>query len=188
MAFNINDFRSSFNLGEIANPTNYEVKISRFPLSLNPYLYDTIDNLRYRCESCTMPGRNIRASARRTYGPIRKIAVGAEYDDVSFSFIVSESLPEKDFFYKWHELIINNDNDTSLFDTSYYDDYIGDIEIIHYNKNGDKEYTIVLQEAYPISIQDSPLSWNANNDYVRVNVNIAYRKFIEIREKSVGFN
>lgn len=183
--FNINDFRSSFVL-EPANPTNYEVLITKGP----PIMVEVggainfANTLRYRCESCAIPSKSLLFANRKTYGPNRKVAYGAEYRDVSFSFIVSDNMQEKEYFDIWQRMIVDNDEVSggiTTHDASYYDDYIGEIEIRYYEKGGKNTYKIVLMEAYPIEVQEVPLSWTSNNEYMRVTVTLAYRDFYEER-------
>ena len=74
-----------------------------------------------RCESTTMPGRNL-ASAEDTnvYGPVREIVNGVTYaGDVEMLFQASSGLEERVFFEKWQELAF----DERTWNVGYYDDY-----------------------------------------------------------------
>jgi hypothetical protein len=180
MAFNINDFRSSFkDVGEPASTATYEVRVHRPPININGNILPnaTERSLAYRCQSCSLPGKTFGTSDRVTYGPIRKIVNSVVYQDVVFSFIVSESMNEKIFFNTWHNLIIDNFEKSAGYkhDVEYYDNYVGDLVITQYSKNGIPKYSVKLEDAYPISIEEIPLGWEMNNDYIKVNITIAYR-------------
>lgn len=182
MAFNINSFRGSFTSGEVANPTNYEVFITRKPNVLQNTSSEFDRTAQFRCETCSLPSKSMKFTERVTYGASRKIAYASQYDDVSFSFIATDSMSEKEYFALWQKYIVDNDSDSGLENTNsvtYYDDYIGEIRIAFYDKSGKNSYEVILKEAYPIAVQETPLSWNSNNEYVRITVNIAYRSFIE---------
>jgi hypothetical protein len=183
---NIHEFRSSFeNVGEPASPTNYEVSIIRQPTirlvsgESNSFLFE--NNVKFRCISCSLPGRILNTTDRNTYGPNRKIVTSAMFQDVTFSFIVSDDKNELNYFDSWHNYIVNNTLFTrvSTHDVRYYDDYVGDIKIIHYDKLNTIKYTISLIEAYPISVEEIPLSWDNTNEFIRVNVTVAYRNWIK---------
>ena len=208
MAFKINEFRSSFALsGEPASPANFEVSIVRNPTfglatnaqgqvenALVPFRVRNFDNsfriesrvvenlLKFRCISCSLPGRILNTTDRNTYGPNRKIVTSALYQDVVFSFIVSDDKRELDYFDSWQNFIVdNNINIGSAFshDVRYYDEYVGDIKIKHLDKQNNIKYIITLLEAYPISVEEIPLSWDNTNEFIRVNVTVAYRSWIK---------
>ena len=209
MAFQINQFRSSFYDYEPAAPTNYEVSVMRQPIAFtsqsSPNSTDGVSGLQvmpevavsagddterllvYRCESCSMPSRDLIASNRITYGAPKKVAVGSAFNNVTFSFIVSDDMAEKNYFYKWQSYIQNSqfslDNQSNLSDIAYYNDYVGNIEIKMFSKAGTQKYAVLLKEAYPISVQEVPLGWNNTNDYIRVNVVMAYRYFVELERE-----
>lgn len=179
----INKFRSSFTNGEPASPTLYEVSVIRQPiigLSTGRGKDRFESDVKFRCISCSLPGRILNTTDRMTYGPTRKIVTSTLFQDVTFSFIVSDDKNELNYFDKWHNYIVDN----SLFDfvqthdVGYYDEYVGDIKITHFDKQNNLKYTISLIEAYPISVEEIPLSWDNNNEFIRVNVTVAYRNWI----------
>lgn len=202
MAFNINDFRSSFNNFEPASPANYEVIITRDPFIEQSFGAGVVGNaistdmtrqLMYRCESCSLPSRDLVSTNRMTYGMPKKVVSGSVFNNVSFSFIVSDDMSEKHYFYQWQNAILNNEansfqDNPNVNDVAYYDSYTGDILINTYSKFGDLKYSIYLVEAYPISVQEVQLGWNNTNDYIRVNVTMAYRYFYENTEDVKGIN
>lgn len=186
MAFNITDFRSSFKKFEPASPTNYEVNIIRPPIliysnGINQLTDNTTENnLKYRCFQCAFPGKMMNTSDRLTYGPNRKVVTNAVYQDVTFSFIVSDNMQEKNYFSNWHNAIVNNttEDGVSSHDVQYYSSYVGSLNITQFNKNGDKSLIVELQEAYPINVEEVALGWEMNNEYTRINVTMAYRIWV----------
>lgn len=177
---------------EVANPTNYEVEILREPYVLKNILgvgNNFADVVKYRCETCSLPTRALKYVNQTIYGPPRKVAFSSDYQDVSFSFMATDSMKEKEYFALWQTGIVNNDVNNpyaneNINNVTYYDDYIGEIAIKVYKKNGSESYRVTFYEAYPIVVQETPLSWNSNNDYIRVTVMIAYKYFVEERYES----
>lgn len=193
MAFDINQFRSSFRDYEPASPTNYEVSIYKLPTVGWKFQNQSIErDLTYRCESCSLPSRDLIVSNRMTYGAPNKVVSGGAYNNLSFTFIVSDNMREKNYFYEWQKYIVNNntyeDETPFINDFAYLDDYVGAITISTFSKFGDLKYQVVLQNAYPISVNEVPLGWNNTNDYVRVTVTIAYKSFYEVTKDIKGIN
>lgn len=176
MAFDVNKFRSSFSsTGEPANPTNYKVNIE-LPLSLKTKFDRFTRNIEYRCESVSIPESVIATMERKTYGVPLNIAYAPSYGPLTISFIVSDNMDERKFFYDWKELVsptINNQ------DVGYFDDYVGNIIVNMYDKAGKISRIFTINNCFPTNIQEVPLSWNANNDYVRLNVVFKYTNISE---------
>lgn len=184
MAFSINEFRNTFADYEPASPAYYEVHIVRQPEAFlqNEDTYSE-DSLRYRCISCSLPGKAINTTERLTYGPTRKIALSSVYQDITFSFIVSDDKAELKYFNSWHNFIINNTLNTNVqtHDVGYYEKYVGNLTIQHFDKTDETDYRIQLLEAYPINVEEIPLSWDNTNEFIRVNVTMAYRTWQRIQ-------
>jgi hypothetical protein len=202
MAFDITNFRASFKKsGEPASPTNYEVTIVRPPRIFVPTTPDftpessdlnnetvepsreiTVeDNLSYRCISCSLPGKMMATTDRLTYGPNRKVATGAVYQDIVFSFIVSDNMEEYNYFNNWQQAIVYNTIEEGQYshDVAYYDDYVGIINIRQFGKTGvDPVLSVQLLECYPISVEEIPLGWEMNNEIIKINVTMAYRNWV----------
>jgi hypothetical protein len=191
MAFNIDHFRSSFKNGEPASPANYEVQIYRNP---NQQVVDTVTglrssvdiyaeiNMKYRCITCSIPGKMLTTVERNTYGPSRKIATSALYQDVQFGFIVSDDATELNYFHNWLNLISNNVEVDGVLvnDVAYYDDYVADTFITQYNKFGEITRKIKLEESYPINIAEVPMGWEMSNDIMKVDITMAYRNWYSV--------
>jgi len=190
MPFNIVDFRNSLTK-DVANPTNYEVTITREPntmlFGVGPLGSEFPQTINFRCETCSLPSKNFKIGNMTSYGPPIKVAYAAEYSDTTFTFIATEDMPEKSYLYNWQNSIIDNHAMTGGFNTNnvtYYDEYIGEIEINYFDKGGENTYRITFFECYPVFVHETPMSWNSNNEYVRITVNLTYKYFIE--EQIVG--
>lgn len=175
MAFNISTFRNSFSSsGEPAAKNLYEFELFNLPSTIPISSYN---NIKYRCEQTDLPGRMIGTTDLREYGPLRKIAYGSLYNDLQATFIVSESMLEKNVFLDWHNTIVNNTTDN---DIEYYNNYIGSINITQYRRNGTPALKIRIDEAYPVNVAAMPLSWQDKNDYHRLSVDFAIRNWRKI--------
>ena len=79
-----------------------------------------------QCESISFPGRNIDTTEdTNIYGPVRQIAQGYSYADLTAVFRCSSDYREKLFFETWQRLAYN----PQTWSMGYYDDYTGGIQI-----------------------------------------------------------
>lgn len=170
MGFDINQFRASFALtGEPASPSKYEFEIIGAPDYLD---FKSYAHLKFRCESTDIPGRLLATTESKEYGPLRKIPYAGIYSDLTATFIVSDSMLEKNIFEDWHKKIVDNETDS---DVEYYNNFIGSLRITQYNKTGAETLRIRIDEAYPVNVSAMPVSWTEQNAYHKLQVEFAIR-------------
>jgi hypothetical protein len=166
MAGSINDFKASFTK-DVARTNRFDVEIP-VPLTLIPYVASA-RSLRYRCETAQFPGRTFATTEQKTYGPIEKYPYLNTYNDLDLTFIVDDDMSQKVFFDAWMNYInpLYNNN------YRYKGDYATTIVVNQYNVSGEKTYSINLNEAYPISINQMDLNWS-DDSYHKLSVTFAY--------------
>jgi hypothetical protein len=109
---------------------------------------------------------------------------------------------EREVFMKWQDFFVGhyrtgqNGLPTSPFDTQYYSEGIGEIEIVQFSypippvgkgKSAQKQsdyvesYSIMLHEAYPINVNDIQMAWS-DDGYAKMQVEIQYRYATELQK------
>lgn len=187
MAFNAEEFRSSFGKnGPPARTNAYDVRVRNVPSGALTALGQDIpfneSSLIYRCESAELPGRTIGTTEFKDYGPVRKIAYGSIYNDVSLTFIVDDSFREKDIFDGWHKFIVDDNAESQTSDVKYYDSYAKNsaIDIVCYGYNDTPTKWIKLEEAWPVNIASMPVAWGPTGEFHKIVVDIAYRYWFNL--------
>ena len=134
---------------------------------------NNLDIIRLRCESITMPGRNlISAADSNIYGPPREIVSGVTFaEEISCTFQASADLKERRMFEAWQELAFNPDT----WNVGYHNDYVGIVKIFLLNRQNKKKFGIFLIEAYPKTIGPSELSYSSNNELIKIPVSFSFR-------------
>ena len=182
MSINIQSFVSSMNAHPPAMASDFEVRIfSKIGGS---------EKLTLRAENVSLPGRSIATTDSLHVGPMRKIGYTAMYAEIAITFILGESYIEKEFFDKWIDTIVGDHRvkhnpGGERFNTGYYDDYKGTIEIQNVNRAGENTYKTTLIEAWPINMAAVALDWGSN-DITKLNVTFAYR-YYEHSDTSLTF-
>ena len=166
MAGNINDFKASFTK-DVARTNRFDVEIP-VPLTLIPYV-SSARSLIYRCETAQFPGRTFATTEQKTYGPIEKFPYLNTYNDLDLTFIVDDDMSQKVFFDAWMSYInpLYNNN------YRYKGDYATTLVINQYDVSGEKTYSINLNEAFPISMNQMDLNWG-DDSYHKLSVTFAY--------------
>jgi len=167
MAETISNFLSSFK-GDVARPSRFDVEIP-VPLKLVSYR-NTGQRLTLRCESAELPSRTLATAERKIYGPTEKYPYLTTYNESTFTFIVSDDMLEKKFFDAWMDLI----NPRSTFNIAYKKDYVTNITINQYNLQNKKQYSVSLNEAFPLSVNQLDLDWSNETSYHKLSVVFAY--------------
>ena len=199
MAFNVSIFNSEIAQSGIAHTGFFEARILKAPLILAPMMRN---GMSYRIESVNLPGRTLTTLDQNYHGPVRRIPYRFSQQPVTFTIIMSRDMREREAFMKWQDHFIGHSRTNynavmdSPFDTIYYDDAWGEIDIIQYshavsggisdgapgNKGGKgkyiETYNIRLREAYPSNVNDIQMSWG-DEGYGKLQVEITYRYAIE---------
>jgi hypothetical protein len=170
MSSNINDFLASFKT-DVARPNRFDVFVP-IPIKLMAY-YGTAKNLTFRCESAELPSVTFETLEQKIYGPTEKYPHQKNYNESTFTFMVSDDMSEKDFFDAWMELI----NPSSTYDFPYKRDYATEITVNQYDMSGEVSYSISLEDAFPVSVNQLDLDWSSIDSYHKLSVVFAYKSW-----------
>lgn len=132
------------------------------------------------CEQAELPGKTILTVEDKLYGPVRKIGYGQMFIDTTMTFIcTANGWEEKEFFDNWQNDIV----DPEMFDASYYEDYTTDIQLRTFTEKNTRSYGIQFMEAFPLNVGAINLGWSQNNEYARLSVTFAYRRWKQIKDE-----
>ena len=203
MAFNVSEFNADIAKSSIAHTSHFEGWILGGPGSYNgnagiaPNVLRSAgltNGMRFRIESLNMPGRTLTTLDQNYHGPTRAIPYRYSQQPVSLTIILSKDMREREVFMRWQDFFVgnarNNISQQSVFapfDTRYYHDGIGTIKILQYsysegNSDFELQTEILLNEAYPITVNDIAMSWG-DEGYAKLQVEIRYRYSIENNRK-----
>lgn len=169
---NIDKLRHNFDQGARAN---------RFQVN---FFCDTLFGAKsfegLRCINASLPGRQLETADWSEYGPTRKLPYNLTHDggEVSFTFLCDSTFADRYVIEAWQAAVFRgNDSGTSINPQfSYYNDYIGEIEIAQIT-NSDKDSLVYkLYEAYPVSFAQQELNAESG-DIMRFECTFAFRTF-----------
>lgn len=209
MPFNVKDFSSTISKTGIAYTSHFEGIILGGPGShsrtgavsnvLNSFGLD--QGMRFRIESLNMPGRTLQTLDQQYHGPVRAMPYRFQQQPVTMTIILSKDMREREIFMRWQDFFVGHyrtNVDRSVirgpFDTKYYQDGIGTVKIVQYSypvnnssggsSTGSESYKahteIILEEAYPISVNDIQLAWG-DEGYGKLQVEIRYHYSRELQ-------
>lgn len=132
-------------------------------------------NISLRCDSINIPGKAFSTSQYRIYGPARTMPYEVTYSgELTLSVILSADMRERRVFESWTTLVSNPEN----FKMGYYNNYVADNMLIRILTKADTVvYEAVVEEVYPKSIGDLQLGYEKDNEILRQDITLAYRKY-----------
>jgi len=125
------------------------------------------------CNATGIPGRTIATRDVALGGSMtRKIPHSGLMNELTTTFYMSKDFSEKHLFEAWIDLIYRA-SDGIL---GWYSDYISDMQLDLLNDDITTQ-AYVFREAYPLSVAEVPLSYDAVNQSGMLSVTWAYREW-----------
>jgi len=133
---------------------------------------ETARRISFRCDSITIPGRNLRTSSNdNIYGPPHEIVQGQTFAPVTATFYCGSDLAERYFFEEWQKITYN----PYTYNINYYKEYVGSVEIYQLNEQDERTFGCKLMEVFPKTVDALSYSHASNNEIHKVSVEFAYR-------------
>jgi len=178
MAINLQRFMSTMNARPPAMASDFQVKIFCPKIGSR-------DELTFRAENVSLPGRSVTTTDVMTVGPQRKMGYSAIYPEVTIQFILDERYQQKEYFDRWIDEVVGNHRvqknpGGGRFNAGYYDDYKGTIDIENFARDGQPTHTTKLIEAWPMSISAVQLDWGSS-DMSKLQVQFVYRYYEQVK-------
>lgn len=201
--FNIQDFRNNISQGGVLQNNKFVVTIT--PIGLinigvpqNFSVGDlTGEFLQFRAEEVKLPGASLEVFNNHRYGLgiQQKFPTNINFTDLNVTFLEDNRGRIYQYMSSWMNYIFDHGATTkgrlSGYEVAYKDDYATDISVSVYNNEGTfigtpetdpgtttkPTVTVVFKEAYPIAVNDIPLSWENKSSLVKVSVTLAYTDF-----------
>ena len=178
----IEDFFQKINSTGLYSPSRYDVSLDK-GLVIDG---KTQDLLTFQCIDISFPGKNFRTADVRTYGPVRRPVIDAEFNgELTMTFRVSRDFAETKYIDDWMGFI---SSPRTRYDVQYYDDYVCNLYIDALDKGIDVDnlrrsnfkssnvlYRCEVREVYPKSMDSIPLGFAKANEIATFSVTFAYR-------------
>ena len=162
---NISNFKAN-NSGLFARPNQFEVQFVGPSGDAN-----TERGLMINCNTTNVPGLTmIAADKDATY---RSQVRQKVYDDVTFTFHVSDDYKELKYFQNWMSLMI----DPITNRVGYYYDYVGTIIITNKSRTNTTALRTTLLDAYPKRIEPLAVDYSTNDSAMNLSINVQYRTY-----------
>lgn len=193
MSFSISKFIADVNRNGIQTNSKFEVIVPVPGVLLGKYnLRDGFADVSYvdqaklltmRCDTASLPGVALRTGSNNRYGvgTFEKTPFSAGFTDTNLVFIADKNGNINNLWYSWLNLICNFADSNQLlgaqfkqYTHNYKQYYVTDITINKFDDGGNKIQTVVLVDAFPMSINEQPLSW-ADNTLTKTIVSLTYK-------------
>jgi len=153
-----------------------------------------------RLESCQLPGRELEVKSFSEYGQVRQMPTGTidgSGGSMDFTFRCDQHFADRLIIEAWQQIVFSsapstmkkdvegnvigttNDETGSVLNPSmsWYDDYIGKVEIIQHRLDGKKALKVNLYEAYPIKFEPQELNRGTSDEIMKFTCTIAFRNW-----------
>lgn len=167
---NLNEFISSVKSSGLQKQNKFEVDIYRG--SLRNIRVAGVDSrfISLMADNITVPGMSFASSPVFTFGEPREVVYNRNFDAAQMTVYGDRQMITRKYFDEWQTQVMNPTTRTS----SYYTDYIRQVDIKHLDQDNNIRYTLTLHEVFPKSISPYELG-NDNNTVLRISVQLVYK-------------
>ena len=160
--FSIDEFVSTVGKKGFQDPTRYIISIT------NPITKSLEqDGVKY-CSAVSASGMSFDTTQHWIHGPVRNVAAHEKYqDDISLTFYNDYDMSEYQYFYDWMAKIGDK-----KFYIKYYKDYVGELVILSYDREGTPRIKVNCDEVYPISLTPFQFAYNKRDQIPTFNVTL----------------
>lgn len=171
---NLDNFIAKVTTTDLARNNKFEVLITP-PRALESQL-DNSKLVTLYCESSSLPQQTILTKFPRISGPGYPRPITSDFGGggLPMSFYIDQQMDVKGFFDAWMFSIVN----PRSFFVSYQENYISQIEVRQLDNQFNVVYSIILQDAFPQSVNLLDLNMANQNQTHKLLVNFAFRKWI----------
>lgn len=178
MAISINNLKAAVDLGWGPTMSSQFQVIFSLPSALRvgqeAFNSTTLSIL---CQSASLPGQQLATTELPVYGPPIKMPYGLIYQDLSLSFLCTNSMAQRQVFEEWRRIIV----DPTTNYVNYYDTYVGEVVVQKLSAMGVVTYSCIFEEAYPVAILEQELS-SGSNEWLKLTVVMAYRRWRSVTD------
>tara|TARA_Y100001938_G_scaffold145553_1_gene222468 strand:- start:2818 stop:3543 length:726 start_codon:yes stop_codon:yes gene_type:complete len=133
-----------------------------------------------RCSQIDIPQRDVETVQDvNIYGPVREIATGVTYANLTATFQCSTDLRERQLFETWQRLSYN----PQTWAMQYYDQYTGSLDIYQLDTKNLRKYGVRLVECFPKTVAAQTLSAEQGT-LQTVQVTFAYRYWKSLADEA----
>ena len=144
------------------------------------------------CETANFPVLNISVKSQRIFGPAYQRPVASDYggDGISLTFHVDREMTVKRLFDAWMETIVAGGTDQTEWKNSYTvafpEEYLCNITINQLDEFDNITYSVLLEDAFPRSMNMMDLNNSSQNLSHRLTVMFAYRRWIPVTPQTTA--
>jgi hypothetical protein len=180
--FSLDRFKAEISQKGLARTNRFEIDMPIPPALIGYYFSKDIQMVNILCEQASFPPQIIGVRPQRIYGPLYQRPFGVEYggEGIPMTFLVDRSMDVKAFFDSWISKVI----DPFQFFAYYPREYSVKIRVNQLDEQENVTYAVELEDAFPRSVTLMEVNNATQNQFHRINVNFAYRKWSPAHSKT----
>lgn len=125
-------------------------------------------------KAIAVPGRTLTTADTVQDQILHSMVNGSEFEPFVCTFIMTPSQKERQFFLDW----MNKANNMNSNKYGFYDDYVANIVVKYYNRQGNMTSICEIAEAFPIKVSELMLSYETNNELASFDVTFKFKRAV----------
>lgn len=137
------------------------------------------------CVAATSPAATFNYAEVKRYGHglTSSYPIDVKYSDINLTFLVDAGGTMQDVFHRWIGAMMETrkfSSETYLF--QYKKKYTTDLRIRLLSQKGEKNFTYIMEDAYPVAIGETSLMWD-QSDVLKLPVMFKFTNYRTVKTK-----
>lgn len=193
--FNINEFKSR--IQRHGGPAKTSLFVVRFGANGNIPGFISTDDIRFFCQTITMPGINLELMSYRQggVGYPEFMPMNSNPDSLNGVFMLDSNHRIMSFFHNWINSVVNvsgsfgpSSRGLEQKEINYKSNYTTSMEIDFYSAyDQNRIYRCIYDGVFPTQVGSLTLNWSDNNSIATMPVNFSYSRMRYSGFENVSF-
>lgn len=185
-------FLTHLNVAGVSRLSHFSLLTPMPPVVTDPKFAGLPAILSMRCEGTDLPGRQLSSQDIKIYGPTYKVPHQSSYQEITLTFLETQSFIIRDFFERWMGAIWSERDNLLKYPNSYrVDMYLSQHSTTTLagtlpqpnspSNTGEFGLPIIAEwkliSAFPTAVNQMPVSWSEEGLH-RVSVTLAYEYYV----------
>jgi hypothetical protein len=151
-----------------------------FPVQGSTSDFSNSEDKNLLCAAAQIPGKTVSVGYREMGGERVPYATGQDFPQAQFTYYLTNSYEMRHYFQEWMNAVMHQPlkpSSTKHTFAGYHSNYVKDVKVTQYTRDGRRVYDVKLIDAFPVSLSTIDLNSQLQTAAHEFTVSMAYTNY-----------